>query len=86
VRTRVKPPGQNGSQERGFESFKYQRLYLHEITDVLDLIEHAEDYRVDYNMIRPHEALTWNSPLDVHLGSVGPSTPNFPEPEHLPPS
>jgi len=84
VRTRVKSPGQNGSRERSFESLKYERLYLHEIADGLDLVEHAEDYRVDYNTIRPHEALAWNSPLEVHLGSVDPSTPNFPEPKILP--
>ncbi len=86
VRTRVKSPGQNGSREHGFESLSCERLYLHEITDGLDLVEHAEDYRVDYNTIRPHEALAGNSPLSVHLGSVDPSTPNFPEPENLPSS
>jgi len=84
VRTRVKSPQQNGSRERGFESLKYERLYLHEIADGLDLVEHAEDYRAEYNSIRPHEALSWNSPLEVHLGRVDPATPNFPEPEILP--
>ena len=34
----------------------------------LDLVEHAEAYRIEYNMIRPHEALAWNTPYDVHLG------------------
>jgi len=86
VRTRVKSPGQNGSRERGFESLKYEWLYLHEIADGLDLVEHAEDYRIEYNTIRPHEALAWNSPLEVHLGSVDPSTPNFPKPQILPSS
>ena len=78
--TRVKSPGRNGFRERGFESLKYGRLYLHEIANVLGLTEHAENYRVDYNTIRPHEALAWNSLLKVHFGSVGPSTPNSPEP------
>ena len=84
VRTRVKSPGQNSSRGRGFESLKYERLYLHEITDVLDLIEHAEDYRIEYDTIRPHEVLAWNSPRDVHLGTAAPSTPNFPEHEIRP--
>lgn len=84
VRTRVKSPGQNGSRERGFESLKYERLYLEEIRDSLDLVTHAEDYRIEYNLIRPHEALNWNSPYDVHLGLLDPATPNFPEPEILP--
>jgi transposase InsO family protein len=86
VRTRVKSPGQNGSRERGFESLKYERLYLHEINDGLDLVRHAEDYRIEYNTIRPHEALAWNTPLDVHLGLVDPATPNFPKAEILPTS
>lgn len=84
VRTRVKSPGQNGSRERGFESLTYERLYLHQIADGLDLAQHAEDYRVEYNTIRPHEALSWNSPLDVHLGRVDPTTLNFPEAKILP--
>lgn len=84
VRTRVKTPGQNGSRERGFGSLKYERLFLEEINDALDLVRHAEDYRVDYNTIRPHEAIAWNRPLDVHLGLADPTVPNFPEPENLP--
>lgn len=84
VRTRVKTPGQNGSRERGFGSLKYERLFLEQIDDVLDLARHAEDYRRDYNAVRPHEALAWNRPLDVHLGLVDPTVPNFPEPGILP--
>ena len=68
----MKSPGQNGSRERGFESLKYERLYLEEIEDGLDPARHAEAYRIEYNTIRPHEALAWNSPLDVHLGLVDP--------------
>jgi putative transposase len=84
VRTRVKTPGQNGSRERGFGSLKYERLFLEEIPDALDLVAHAEDYRIDYNTVRPHEALAWNRPLDVHLGLADPLIPNFPETEDLP--
>jgi len=51
IRTRVMSPGQDGSHECGFESVQYARLYLHEITDVLDLDKHAEDDRGDYNTI-----------------------------------
>jgi putative transposase len=84
VRTRVKSPGQNGSRERGFGTLKYEQLFLEEIDDVLDLALHAERYRVDYNTIRPHEALAWNRPHDVHLGLADPRVPNFPKPEILP--
>ncbi|WP_208983288.1 integrase core domain-containing protein [Geodermatophilus obscurus] len=84
VRTRVKTPGQNGSRERGFGSLKYEKLFLEEIPDALDLVAHAEDYRVEYNTVRPHEALAWNRPLDVHLSLADPVIPNFPETEDLP--
>ena len=77
VRTQVKSPGQNYSLERGLESLKYERGYLHAITDSLVVAEHAEDCRLECNTIRPHEALAWKSPRDVHLGTADPSTPNF---------
>ena len=57
VRTRVKSPRQNGSQERGFGTLKYERLFLDEIPDALTLVERAEDYRVEYNTERPHETI-----------------------------
>ena len=84
VRTRVRTPGQNGSRERGFGTLKYERLFLEEIDDVRDLTVHAEQYRVDYNTVRPHEALSWNRPHDVHVGLADPRIPNFPEPGILP--
>lgn len=59
-------------------------LFLEEIPDALDLVRHAEDYRRDYNTVRPHEALAWNRPHDVHAGAADPLVPNFPEPENLP--
>lgn len=84
VRTRVNSPGQNGSRERGFGTLKYERLYIDEIDDAVVLAERAEDYRIEYNHIRPHEAIAWNRPHDVHLGLADPLTPNFPDPKILP--
>ena len=86
VRTKVRSPGQNGSRERGFGCLKYERLFLEPIDDALDLARHAEDYRIEYNTIRPHEALAWNTPLDVHLGLADPTIPSFQAAETLPPS
>ena len=68
-----KSPGQNGSRERGFGTLKYEQLFLEEIDDVLDQALHAERYRVDYNTVRPHEALSWNRPHDVHVGLADPA-------------
>ena len=84
VRTRVKSPGQNGSRERGFGTLKYERLFLDDIPDALELVERAEDYRIEYNTIRPHEAIAWNRPLQVHLGLADPTIPNFEREDFLP--
>ncbi len=84
VRTRVKTPGQNGSRERGFGTLKYERLFLDEIPDALVLAERAEDYRIEYNQTRPHEAIAWNRPQEVHLGLADPTTPTFQTKEILP--
>jgi putative transposase len=84
VRTRVRTPEQNGSRERGFGTLKYEWLYRHEIDDALQLAEQLAAYRHDYNTARPHEAIAWNRPLDVHLGLADPSIPNFEREENLP--
>lgn len=84
VRTRVRSPGQNGSRERGFGTLKYERLYLDEIDDAIMLAQHAEDYRTEYNTIRPHEALAWNRPQEVHLGLADPTIPTFQTVKSLP--
>ena len=84
MRTRVKTPGQNGSRERGFGTLKYERLYLDEIDDAIVLAERAEDYRIEYNELRPHEAISWNRPKEVHPGLADPTTPTFKTKEILP--
>jgi hypothetical protein len=63
---------------------KYEKLFLKEIPDALDLVAHAEDYRVEYNTARPHEALAFNRPRDIHLGLHDPLISNFPDTEDLP--
>lgn len=84
VRTRVRTPGQNGSRERGFGTLKYERLFIDEIDDAVMLAEHAEDYRIENNAIRPHEAIAWNRPQEVHLGLADPAIPTFQTQKVLP--
>jgi transposase InsO family protein len=84
VRTRVKSPGQNGSRERGFGTLKYERLFLDEINDAIELAQRCEDYRIEYNTIRPHEAISWNRPIEIHQGLANPTIPNFKKQENLP--
>lgn len=85
IRTRRKSPQQNGVRERAFGSLKYEHLYRHEIDDGVELARHVEDYRDVFNTIRPHEALTWRRPLDVHLEALSACPTIKPyEPELLP--
>ena len=66
IRTRRKSPGQNGVRERAFGSLKYEHLYRTEIDTLSDLTREAEAYRQVFNHIRPHEALDFHRPIDVH--------------------
>ena len=84
VRTRARTPGQNGSRERGFDTLTYERLFLDKIDDALVLAERTEHYRIEYGEIRPHEAIVWNRPKDVHLGLADPTIPTFETKEILP--
>ena len=85
IRTRRKSPQQNGVRERAFGSLKYEHLYRLEIDDGHQLGVEAEAYRQLFNTIRPHQALHWRQPLDVHLEACNdPQTTNSNEPETLP--
>ncbi|MFJ5231484.1 integrase core domain-containing protein [Kitasatospora sp. NPDC088391] len=75
VRSRVRTPGQNGSRERGFGSLRYEKLFPEGASAALDLVRRAEDYRREYNTVRPH---------DVCTVAAAPLVPDFPEPENLP--
>lgn len=84
VRTRVRTPGQNGSRERGFGTLKYEALFLDDIADAIELAERTERYRCEYNQIRPHQALAWNRPEEVHHALADPTIPKFKTKEILP--
>ncbi len=65
-------------------TLKYERLFLDEIPDALELAERAEACRVEYNTVRPHEAIAWNRAKEVHLGLAYPTIPNFETRQTLP--
>jgi putative transposase len=67
VRTRHYAPQTNGVVERFNQSLKYERLYRLEIGDGQALADEIEDFRHEFNTIRPHEALDWARPLDHYL-------------------
>lgn len=73
-----------GRRERGFGTLKYEWLYRHKIGDALQLAKQLAAYRHDYNTTRPHEAIAWNRPIDVHLGLADPTIPAFEREETLP--
>jgi hypothetical protein len=43
------------------------------------LVAQAEDYRVEYNTVHPHEALAWNRPSTSIWAWPTRCSPNFPE-------
>lgn len=65
VRTRRKSPHTNGVVERFGGSLKYERLFRHDIRDGLELQDHLDSYRWEFNEDRPHEYLEWERPGDV---------------------
>jgi putative transposase len=62
---------------------KCERLYREDIIDVLDLTSHSEQFRIEFNTVRPHEALSWNRPLAIHHGLASPTGPTFERAEVL---
>ena len=63
IRTRRKPPWNNGRIERFSGSIKYEKLYRHDIGDGIDLARHCDASRNIYNSIRPHEEIGIRRPL-----------------------
>ncbi len=59
-------------------------MFIDEIDDAVMLAKHAEQYRIEYNQIRPHEAIAWNRPQEVHLGLADSTIPTFQPTEILP--
>ncbi len=41
----------------------------------LSLVQQIGAYRADYNHVRPHEAIAWNRPAEVHVGLTNPPSP-----------
>lgn len=65
-------PIKNGVCERAFGSLKCERLYREAIDDALNLTRHSESFRVEFNAIRPQEAMPGTGPHDAHTGRAPP--------------
>jgi hypothetical protein len=53
-------------RERAFGSLNYEHLYRCEIDTLTDLAHESDAYRQVFNHIRPHEALGFHRPIEVH--------------------
>jgi putative transposase len=53
-------------RERAFGSLKYEHLYRCQIETLPDLAREADAYRQVVNHVRPHEALNFHRPVEVH--------------------
>lgn len=59
--------------ERLWRTVKYEHVYLHEYTSVLELEKSLEQYFAFYNHERLHQSLSYQPPVEVHF--AGPSRP-----------
>ena len=56
--------------ERLWRTVKYEEVYLHEYRTVSEARQHLTGYFQFYNMQRPHEALGYRTPHEVHFGTT----------------
>lgn len=58
--------------ERLWRSVKYEEVYLKDYADVDDARRNLAAYLAFYNTERPHQALDYRTPAEVHFGLEGP--------------
>ena len=56
--------------ERLWRSVKYEEVYLHAYTDVAEAKRRIGDYLDFFNDERPHQALGYSTPSEIHLASL----------------
>lgn len=58
--------------ERWFRSLKTELIYVNEFRLLKELRQAIRQYISDYNTLRPHEALDYETPEDTYLSSFAP--------------
>lgn len=53
--------------ERFWRTLKYEEVYLKQYSDTIEAYENIENYIDIYNKQRPHSALSYKTPVEVHL-------------------
>jgi len=64
--------------ERLWRSVKYEEVYLKDYTGVDDARRHLGAYLAFYNTERPHQALDYRTPAEVHFGGQWPYQETMP--------
>ena len=80
----VRHPQTSGKLERQNRTLKERTASVGRPESWTDWQEWVRYYRWEYNEIRPHEAIAWNRPKEVHLGLADPTIPTFETNEILP--
>jgi putative transposase len=52
--------------ERFWRSFKYELIYINEISSSMELLSKTREYIDFHNNIRPHQSLLYRTPAEVH--------------------
>ena len=56
--------------ERFWRSIKYEEVYLHSYASIKEARESIEKWINFYNNSRPHQALDYRTPAEVHFGKT----------------
>jgi putative transposase len=59
----------NARIERFFRSLKYEKLYITEYSTIEELYKVVDNFVVEYNYERPHQALGYKHPADVYVNT-----------------
>jgi putative transposase len=68
-------PTDNGFIEAFNSKLRAECLNAHWFMDLADAREKLEAWRRDYNEVRPHSAIGYNVPIDVHIAGGAASPP-----------
>ncbi len=63
--------------ERWFRSLKTENIYINEFHSPKELRQAIRQYVREYNTLRPHEALDYDTPANVYLSCFAPTAAGF---------
>ena len=57
--------------ERFWRSLKYEEVYIKDYQNVQDACKHISEYIDFYNIKRPHQSLSYNTPIEIYNNHLG---------------